>query len=328
MPFMRFAIFVSVCTVAASASAAISLPFRDPFNSAATATNYTVVGQDLSTATNDFGSNFGFSFASYVPDVTTTVPSPLPESPGFQAGDTATTALQLLVNQADSGGTDLAAISVYPLITMPAGFNYTVTVDVFQMWNGPPDVTGSGTTTFLALGSNATGASAEWPYGTTSGSGYFISLDGEGGFGNASTTIRDICLWDEARATAAPFPFTAIGTDGDQATAPLSTVFDFGSPVTPSYLAAGSPGRQWVTYELRYLNDTIRLTATPTVAGPGGVLYEGPNPAATNSGEIMIGHFDMTNSPAAAAVDNFLLIDNLRIDEYVILGTDDFSMYR
>lgn len=320
----RLSILAGAVLLAAGASAGITLPFTDTFDSAASSSSYVVRSQDFGATGTDVSAEFGFNYGAY--QSISNAPSPeitIPEAPSALGG-TPGRGLGLQVNATNDDPTDdRAAINVYPDINFGTGFDWVMTVDAFTMWNGPPDVSGTGTTQYVMLGWTADGANTNWHNvaNVQPSSGAWVAITGEAGNSNTSTTQSDMSLYVGNGAV----PTRTELADGN--TPPLTTVFPV-PPLPGGLFGEGAPGRTWVTYELRYINDIVTLSATPALTGSSGILYTGPNPSSTNSGFAFIGQMDTFSSLAVPAVDNLTVFDNLHIEEFVVLGAENFSLYR
>jgi hypothetical protein len=257
----------------------------------------------------DTEADFAYNYATWTPTAPTAGIASITLAPNSAAGGTK--ALKVRSNF-DATGTNEA---VTAFINASAGLtSWSLTFDAYQLWNGPADVSGTGTTTGFTFG-NATPNSVPFNGTGASLNGWFIMMTGEGGqgasgdaryysgTGGAPTINLATPNWKINGGTTLPTDMpNAAGT----APATWDTVF-----ASPNYPQPGTPGRQWVTWEIiQRQNGVVTISVTPV----GGVKTQVASWTQSSSGTLGVGFWDLNNgSVADPPADNFVLIDNLTL---------------
>ena len=231
---------------------------------------------ELWTTSDDYTADFAFDYSIHgIP--------PAPNSAGT------TTGLKFTVNNNDAvEGTE--AVSAYP-IGQSFTDDYILKFDMWINYNGGA-FGGTGSTEFMNVGINHAGSKVNWELNPAS-DGYSFAVTGEGG------AQRDY------RAYEGTIEYTDVYAAGSQngSSSYYTSLFP-----NPEYETPGSPGKHWVEVEIEQRDDTIiwRLNDTliATVAG-----------VTTTSGNIMLGYMDVYASVADPAEDNFIIYDNVRVEQ-------------
>lgn len=255
--------------------------------------NFTVV-----TSTADTEANFNFDYSTWTPTAPTAGIASIPAAPSASG----TRGLKLRSNF-DATGTNEA---VTAFVNASAGkSNWTLTFDAFQLWNGPADVSGTGTTTAMTFGN----ANTSFPLYTAPATfnGWFVSINGEGGSGT------DARFYSAASAT--PAVDNSIPNWFNNGTADVnmeaSTNWQ-GVFAAPNYPEIGTPGRQWVKWKIVATGGLMVISVTPV----GGTETQVSSFARTANQTVGIGFWDLfTGSIADPPADNFVVIDNLTLEE-------------
>ncbi|MBX7246098.1 MAG: hypothetical protein K1X53_11420 [Candidatus Sumerlaeaceae bacterium] len=206
--------------------------------------------------------------------------------------------------------------------------SYSLTWDCYQLWNGPDAVSATGSTTGFTVGT-ATSTANPFYGGAATFNGWFLLMTGEGGQG-VSGDARYY-----SAATAAP----AVTLSKPDWRINGGTVLDTNMPGTAGtwdsiftgtgvnyYQPAGSPGRQWVTWNIVARPGDITVYVTPK----GGVKTQIAKFGDTVNARTGFGFWDFnTGSVAVPPEDNFVLIDNLKVEYAPAIPTaaSDWQMY-
>lgn len=245
----------------------------------------------------DTEANFNYDYATWTP----TAPTAGITAIGAAPGGAGTKGLKIRSNF-DGTGTDEA---VTAFVNASAGKSeWTLTFDAFQLWNGAADISGTGTTTGFTVGN----ANTSFPFHTVPATfnGWFLLMTGEGG------SASDARYYSAASATPVASNATPVwlGVGAAQVgmpTAEWSVIF-----AAPNYPQAGTPGRQWVTWEVVSNGTTVTVSVTPV----GGTKTQIASWTQTANQTAGIGFWDLfTGSVADPASDNFVVIDNLILEE-------------
>ena len=278
---------------AAASSASATVLYTTNFETDQTS-SFTVVGSSA-----DIVANFAFDYALFTQTAPTAGVTSIPAAPSG-AG---TKGLKLAAN-VDGTGT-VEAVSAF--INAGAGkTTYTLTFDAYQLYNGPADATGTGTTTFAAFG-DAAGTAAV--YSTAAAlSGFYVGLSCEGG------TTNDVVYY-EGNGAAPTLNNAAANWGGTAAAseevAPWTTLF-----TTPTYGRAGAPGRNWVTWKLEVVPGTTTVSVKPAGASSFTTVSTlTPTAGIPTNGKPFVGYYDPFASLPVPTSDNFVIIDNLTLDE-------------
>lgn len=298
--------------VAGAASAQAAILYSTGFETDQSS-NFTVV-----TTSADTEANFNFDYSTWVPTAPTVNPTSIPAAPSG-AG---TRALKIRANF-DLTGTN-EGVTAY--INASAGLaTYTLSFDAYQLWNGPDGAVGTGTTTSMSVG-KAVNTSAMYG-GATAFDGWWLFMVNEGGQG-ASGDFRYYSGTGGAPVsdltTMVPL-FANVNMPGAAGTE-WDTVFTS----TANGAIAGTPGRQWVRWQITAdAADGNRVRARVTPQGGLSHVIANWNNAIADTGKASgIGFWDHnTGSVADPASDNFILIDNLVLEDTALPGVNEWTMY-
>jgi hypothetical protein len=237
------------------------------------------------------------------------IPASIPASPRT-TGD-GTRALRMAVNLA--AGTPNAVTAT--LTAIEPRENMRITFDGWINYNGGTGGT-SNSTEFLTFGGSANPAlyahtstaythpaAANQPF-----NGFFFAIAGEGG------SAQDYRYYDGSGTGG------ATGNNG-----PLANFLGTGAVDHPDFTSvfpkppfetAGAPGKQWLRWEVLVLDGKVRLIVTREDLSQI-LLCDWFTPNATATMADLLPHFGTTDPLATAAnpaSDNFVLIDNLRVE--------------
>ncbi len=282
--------------------------FNDDFETD-TSSNWSIVeGSD--NGIPDYTAEFGFDYGA----VTITENGESASIPPAPNSDGTTTGLKLTVNNNDEEGSP-SGVSVFPVGQNFSG-NFTLKFDMWINYNGG-SFGGSGSTEHATFGINASGNTPAWTVGNTlqNGDGSWFAVSGEGG---ASRDMRSVIgeemfpppieLFDVDagyldRDLDGTAEFETNPTNSADPTWPLGLIFSPDRFETP-----GSPGKDWVQVEIRYLNGATSWFMD-------GYLIAENFLAIQTSGNIMLGYLDAFGSIANPSEDNFVIYDNVRVED-------------
>jgi len=233
---------------------------------------------NLYASSSDYTADFYFDYSQHG----------IPPAPNATGGSTR--GLKLTVNKNDANPT-AEAVSLYPAGRHFSG-NYALKFDLWLNYNGGSGG-GIGSTEFAIAGLGQTGDRVVWPANPASDGKHFW-VSGEGG---ASDDYR---AYNNASIYAVPTGVYSAGSL-DSANAFYQALFP-----APDYETPGAPGKHWVEVEVRrsdiyvywFLNG-VQVARAPTNGSDGNVL---------------IGYADVFSSLADPAEDNFLIVDNVRVE--------------
>ncbi|MCP4248018.1 MAG: hypothetical protein GY778_13300 [bacterium] len=249
--------------------------FEDDFDSGSSGLIW-----DLYTSSADCTADFGFDYSSHgIP--------PAPNTPGGT-----TTGVKFTVNNNDAVA-QIEALSAYPTGWTFAD-NYALKFDLWINYNGGAGG-GSGSTEFMLAGINHGGAQVNWPENPAS-DGASFAVSGEGG------AVADYRAYDGPTEYAAGSGVYAAGSQNHTAALYQALFPD------PPYETQGAPGKQWVTVEIRQLVGRVEWRLND-------VLVAAVSGASDDSGAIMIGYLDPFASIANPSADNFIIYDNVRVEQ-------------
>ena len=249
--------------------------FSDDFDAGASEADWVVYSH-----AGDYTADFAFDYGT----------RDIPPAPNSAGGSTI--GLQFTVNNND----DIAAadaVSAYPLATFLDG-DYTLKFDMWLNYNGGAGG-GSGSTEFATAGLNHAGGQVVWQNNGAS-DGYWCAVTGEGGASDDYRVYRDATLL--STATAGQAAVSRNHTD----------VFYQSLFPNPSYETQGAPGKHWVEVEISQRGGVIEWRLN-------GMLIAIRLDTASSAGNVMLGYMDTYSSIADPAVDNFVIFDNLRIEQ-------------
>jgi hypothetical protein len=283
-------IVVAVCALLSAANATTAQElFRDEMNSGA---NW---GFNASSA--DSAATFGYDYSA----------DDIPESPNSRGGDAATTGVKLEANIV--APPTLEVFTLWPVGESFSG-NYQLRFDAWMNYDADERINGgsNATTEFIGGGIGYDDTSADI------GAGAQFLATGDGGSGSDWRAFADGAFLD-------PVEMAANDRDGSNAyysdflpgVAPpagqAQTDFPAGS--------AGSPGFQWVTFEVNTANGKSAVF----VEKPGGdrlhiatINRDGTRPY-TSDGNIGLVYADFFSSVSPRADLTFGLIDNVEVKQ-------------
>jgi hypothetical protein len=253
-------------------------------------------------------------------------PTSIPLSPG--SGGVSKRALRMAVNVA--GNLPNAATATLTAIT-PQN-NVRITFDAWINYNGGAGG-GTGSTEFLTLGGNANSALHAYASSTYTNppganqpfNGFFFAVSGEGG------AAQDYRYYD-GNGTGG-----ATGNNAARANFLGSAAIDntHFTGVFPSgeFETQGAPGKKWLRWEVLVLDGSIRLIVTkPNLSQVLLCDWFTPNAGATITGLLPhFGTMDPYSTSASPTSDNFVLIDNLRVQSIapinVVTSEDRWAIY-
>lgn len=244
---------------------------------------------------SDFKAVFGFDYA------TVSFPTNIPSAPHSLGGTTK--GLYLTANKSDAIST-AAAVNLYPL-GPPWSNNFSLKFDLWLNWGQ------TATTEHALFGFNCSGNITNRVAQITS-DGIWFAMDGDGGSGSTSTSVRDYSVFIGRGSGVVPLlltsgfgPTALLGANFDNADAGFGSLFPSqtftGVGVTP----AGSSGLRWHGVEVRQENNLITwLLDSIAVA-------QYTNTSAYTNGSILIGYNDTFSSIGDS--NNFAIIDNVLV---------------
>ncbi len=231
---------------------------------------------DLLTSSDDYTADFAFDYGVHG----------IPPAPN--CAEPTTIGVKFTVNNNDSLH-QAAALSAYPMQQTFVD-NYAFK---FDMWINYGD--GPSSTEFMTAGINHTATEVVWNENPDS-DGYSFAVSGEGG---ASQDYR--AYEGDAMFSVASGVYLA-GSQNHTA-ALYQSLFP-----GPEFDTPGVPGRHWVEVEIRQLGGRIEWLLDGTLlAVVSGITVD--------SGNVMIGYLDPFDSIAAPAEENFIIYDNVRVEE-------------
>lgn len=240
---------------------------------------------------NDSTADFGYDYSA----------DGIPEAPNSQGGDTATSGLKLTANNGDAG--DIAAwLTVYPIGQSFSG-NTRLRFDAWMNFDAiEANGAASGTTEFQGGGIGYDDTTAAIGVGAQA-----IST-GEGGSGS------DWRVFDPAFVAAADM----VGGSRNGASPHFANFL----PAVPSPAGqgqnsmsiAGSPGLQWITWDISVTGDTVRVQ----IEKPNGDRLNVANwdrtvRNTTTDGNISIYYADLFSSITSAPQLTFGIVDNVAV---------------
>lgn len=300
---------------AVAAGAILSLPgslaaqtilFQDNFDTDSSA-NWSIF-EGSGDATPDFSVDWAFDYGA-VNYTSGGVTAPIPPSPN---GNGTTKAVKLTVNNNDETAAS-SAVSLYPTGQTFMG-DFAVKFDLWMNYNGGA-YGGTGSTEHAAFGINHLGTQVNWADATFLSDGIWFGVAGEAGTGTAAGDYSAY-VGDGVGGR-----IRLVGIDGGYVYAeevnpnqppehPLKQIF-----ASPDFESAGAPGKGWVEVEIR--QRTVDGVQVVTWLMNGYVIAEHTQGALFGlvSGNLMLGYMDLFASIANPRADNFVLYDNLRVED-------------
>nr|MBP9903145.1 hypothetical protein [Verrucomicrobiota bacterium] len=248
----------------------------------------------------------------------------IPLAPNSTTG-IATNGVKVTVNKNDDTA-DAAGLNLYPNLSQTFSNDYAFKFDMWINYNGGENG-GTGSTEFSIFGLNTSGNETNWS-GSPLGDGVWFGVTGEGGaardyrtyVGDGTTPGAPL----ELQGSAGGF----LDHDGDSIveqevfdesdTAPLKLMFP-----KPTYETAGMPSKQWVQVEVRQrTNEDSTVTVTWLVNGYI-IASLSPDLYLQTKGNVMLGTMDPFDSIASPRADNFVIFDNVRVEDLSGVPTNE-----
>lgn len=280
-----------------------SVLFETDFSTDQTA-NFTVSHQ---AAPADNQIDFNYDYSTFAQDGGG-FPTSIPESPGTVVANSR--ALRMATNTGATG----AVNAITATLNGVSQANMRITFDGWINYNGPAGG-GTGSTEFITFGASADSALPAAPgssYLTSVNpnfNGLYFTLAGEGG------AAQDYRYYDGNGAAAVGNNGALANFGGTGEIDHNATFFQDTFP-NPDFETAGAPGKAWLTYELVLLNGSIRLSITrPDDSEVVLCNWFIPNAGTTLAG--LAPHFGTADTFASLAIpasDNFVLIDNVKVE--------------
>lgn len=297
--------------------------FKDTFESN-TQANYDLrLGYySADTVTNDYTIEWAYDYSGQTYNVFTSATSDaetrvVPASPNSASGETH--AVKIAVNKNDDEAGRFA-VNLYPKGSSFSG-DFVLKFDAF-LNHGSYGSTGFDTTEYLLFGINHVGDKVNW--GVTSGDAMAASFatDAVGGaasdglwfgFAGDDGALRSFQAFEGVAGGPSTFldgPLGGLidrdgdGSGDDDAGNPyIKTIF-----AAPPFEAPGLPGKRWVQVELSQIGNVIKWTID------GKTIAVRTNASAWTSGRVMIGYSDPFSGVSRLKDENWLLVDNLRVE--------------
>ena len=315
-------------TVAVAAVALLTTPlwgqalFQDGFESN-TSANYDLrVGYYAGTSTNDYTLDWSYDYSSltynrFASQTATPETLAVPAAPNSAAGTSK--GLKITVNKNDNEPGRFA-LSLYPKTANFSG-DYVLKFDAFLNHASFAD-SGVGTTEYLTFGLNHSGNAVNW--GVLSGAEQRedFATDAVGGDGSDGVwfgfmgddgAARGFQTWEgqagqpsrylEGEAGGIPDRDGNGNPDDDGAEPYLRTQFP-----ASRFEAAGVLGKRWVQVEVSQVGDEL------TWKIDGRIISRRTNTSPWKSGRVMIGYMDPFAGVSEVKGENWLLIDNVRVE--------------
>jgi hypothetical protein len=315
-------------TVAVAAVALLTTPlwgqalFQDGFESN-TSANYDLrVGYYAGTSTNDYTLDWSYDYSAltynrFASQTATPETLAVPAAPNSVAGTSK--GLKITVNKNDNDPGRFA-LSLYPKTANFSG-DYVLKFDAFLNHASFAD-SGVGTTEYLTFGLNHSGNAVNW--GVLSGAEQRedFATDAVGGDGSDGVwfgfvgddgAARGFQTWEgqagqpsrylDGEAGGIPDRDGNGNPDDDGAEPYLRTQFP-----ASRFEAAGVLGKRWVQVEVSQVGDEL------TWKIDGRIISRRTNTSPWKSGRVMIGYMDPFAGVSEVKGENWLLIDNVRVE--------------
>jgi hypothetical protein len=273
---------------------------------------------------DDYTAEFGFNYATNQ-FVRNGVTNTIPLSPNGTVGS-ATNGVKITVNNNDEIPAT-SGVSLYP-VGQSFADDYALKFDIWINYNGG-EGGGTGSTEFGTFGINMLTDNASWAFGTNGG--IWFAATGEGGANrdwrayagdNFAPPVADLEL------TGLSGGFLDRDNDGtpeqerftEPSTAPLKLMFP-----KPQFETDGVPGKQWVQMEVRQrTNELGQHIITWLADGYIIAQHAQADVFGWTQGNIMIGAMDPFSSIANPREQNFVIFDNVRVQD--VTGVEDISV--
>jgi len=297
----------ALLAIALSASGQTVL-FSDNFDSD-TSANWTV-RDGSGTGVSDYTAQFAFDYSTNTftrNGVTGTIP-PAPNGGG--------NGLKLTVNKNDDSA-DTAAVCVFPTGQVFSN-DYALKFDMWINYNGGA-YGGSGSTEFAHFGLNTVGDKVDWASTTDPADGVWFAVTGEGGAARDYRSYVGDGYYPAMELQGVEGGFLDRNGDGtveqeiylDTPIDPLDVMFP-----PPTFETPAAPSKQWVQVEVRQrTNEFFQHTITWLINGYVIAEHSQADSYAQTMGDIMLGTMDIFSSIASPKADNFVIYDNVRVED-------------
>lgn len=281
-----------------------------------TSASWTIRAASL-TAVDDYTAQFGFYYATNR-FVRNGVTNTIPLAPNSTIG-VATNGLKVTVNKNDAVA-DASGVNLYPNLASTFSNDYALKFDMWINYNGG-EFGGTGSTEFGIWGINMSGTLTNWAAGGTEiGDGVWYGVTGEGG------AARDWRSYVGDGFIIGP-PLELQGLTGgffdrdfdnvveqevftEPDSAPLRLMFP-----RPTYETAGVPGKQWIQVEVRQRTNSFGTHDVTWLMNGQIIATNSFDAYFQTNGNIMLGAMDPFASIATPGVDNFVIFDNIRVED-------------
>lgn len=296
--------------------------FEDGFESDSAANYDLRVGHYVGTSTNDYTLDWSYDYSGltynrFVSQTATPETLTVPAAPNSAAGTSK--GLRITVNKNDDEPARFA-LNLYPKTTNFSG-DYVLKFDAFLNHASFAD-SGVGTTEYLTFGLNHTGNLVNWgvlsgseqredfatdAVGGTGSDGVWFGFVGDDGAGRGFQTWEgrtgQPSRYLDGDAGGIPDRDGNGNPDDDGAEPYLRTQFP-----ASRFEAAGVLGKRWVQVEASQVGDEL------TWRIDGRIISRRTNTSPWKSGRVMIGYMDPFPGISEVKGENWLLIDNLRVE--------------
>ena len=234
----------------------------------------------LFTSSSDYTADFAFDYSV----------DGIPPAPATSGSTTVGVKFTVNNNDGDEGA---EAVSAYPLDLFVMD-DFKLSFDVWLNYNGG-SCGGTGSTEFMTAGVDHAGGQVNWALNSAS-DGVWFAMTGEGG---ASQDYRAYDGTSQFDVAAGVYP---AGSQNHTASLYQNLFPD------PPFETPGAPGKQWVSVEIVQTVDQIEWL----VDGVSLAVVDAP---AAAFGNVMIGYMDVFASLAIPAADNFVIFDNVVVEQ-------------
>lgn len=261
-----------------------------------------------------------YNYASHV-QISPAIDVPIPSAPRSTGGTTSGVQIQVNLTRAA-----INSITLYPdvssLSTLASGGDWRMTFDVWGNHNG--DAGGNtGSTEFFGFGAQATNTVPGVGSDGSNGFNYIMAPDGgsasDARYSEGTTSPLTIdnnkpAWWNNATLPNNNFNFDAdwiafFPNDGTNGTAPTGTVL------------VGCPGKQWLTFRLEVTNSgATRTVAVKRTTDADFTVISTITTGIGSSARPCIGYADYFTSVASEPADQFVVFDNLLIEEITAIS--------
>ncbi|MBT6660989.1 MAG: hypothetical protein HOB00_11965, partial [Verrucomicrobia bacterium] len=248
--------------------------FEDDFNTD-TSANWVILS---GTSADENDAAYDAALGDYIVDFAYDYSaSGIPPAPN--STDKSTKGVRISVNNTDNtASNESIGVNLFAADKNFSG-NYALHVDMWINYNGPAGG-GTGSTEHAIFGMNHSGETVGWTTLPT-GDGIWYGVDGEGG---SSSDYYSFEADDSETVTALPLELS--GQVGKHQTHPA---FQFLFPA-PAFETQGSPGKHWVSIEIRQKDDVLSWVMNGMVIASRPVAEEFYG--VRTEGTVMLGYMD------------------------------------